>query len=89
MYFFSSLFASQRRKKVPKKEEKTQLFSTSSLCSAVFHFRLRRIFLKELVLPIKVTAERSEDVEALRVFCPLLWVHFKNKTSKLKTHQNI
>ena len=45
MYFFSSLFASQRRKKVPKKEEKTQLFSTSSLCSAVFHFRLRRIFL--------------------------------------------
>jgi len=36
MSFFSSLFASQRRKKVPKKEEKTQLFSTSSLRSAVF-----------------------------------------------------
>ena len=33
---FSSLFASQRRKKGPKKEEKTQLFSTSSLRSAVF-----------------------------------------------------
>ena len=38
MYFFSSLFASQRRKKVPKKEEKTHCFLRLRFAQPCFLF---------------------------------------------------
>ena len=43
MSFSFFLFASQEKRKGPKEKRKTQSFSTSSLRSAVFFVRLRRI----------------------------------------------
>ena len=63
MYFFSSLFARQRRKKVRKKEENTQLLSTSSLRSAVFNFSATPNLLASLVASLD--ARQMQTIQKL------------------------